>query len=158
MTKRERLEQALAKLKALAQLVNATAPTVDTSVPMEPLLDEAITGLRRVLTDKEVDRRQTLHDALEHLEQLAQVLRNTAGRVDPLVEMETTLQDAVADIRRVMRIKVYPEPTEEPPDFETLMEWMWEDGGCEATDGCWIEPDGVCPHGHPSWLLRLGLI
>ena len=46
----------------------------------------------------------------------------------------------------------------EPPDIETLMQWMEEDGGCEATDSCWVEPDGVCPHGHKSWLLELGLI
>lgn len=52
----------------------------------------------------------------------------------------------------------WPEPTEDEPDLETLEEWMNEDGGCEATDGCWVEPDGVCSHGHPSWLLRLGLI
>jgi hypothetical protein len=43
------------------------------------------------------------------------------------------------------------------PDLETLMEWEAE-GGCEAVDGCWVEPDGVCPHGSPSWLLVLGLI
>lgn len=45
----------------------------------------------------------------------------------------------------------------EPPDLETLMAWEAE-GGCEATDGCWVEPDGTCPHGHRSWLLELGLI
>lgn len=45
----------------------------------------------------------------------------------------------------------------EPPDLETLMEWEAE-GGCEATDGCWVEADGTCPHGHRSWLLELGLI
>ena len=27
------------------------------------------------------------------------------------------------------------------PDMETLMEWEAE-GGCEATDGCWVELDG----------------
>ena len=52
----------------------------------------------------------------------------------------------------------WPKPTAREPSLETLEQWMWEDGGCEATDGCWIEPDGVCQHGHPSWLLRLGLI
>ena len=51
----------------------------------------------------------------------------------------------------------WPAPTTEQPSLETIEEWMWEDGGCEATDGCWLEVDGVCPHGHPSWLLRLGL-
>jgi hypothetical protein len=52
----------------------------------------------------------------------------------------------------------WPEPTTDTPDLETIEEWMWEDYGCEATDGCWVEVDGRCPHGHPSWLLRLGLV
>lgn len=43
------------------------------------------------------------------------------------------------------------------PDIETLEEWE-SDGGCEATDGCWVEPDGRCEHGHQSWLLRMGFI
>jgi hypothetical protein len=48
-------------------------------------------------------------------------------------------------------------PEQEPPDIETLMAWEAE-GGCEATDGCWVEPDGCCSHGNQSWLLELGLI
>ena len=47
----------------------------------------------------------------------------------------------------------------EPPDLDTLMAWE-NDGGCEAAcpHQCWVEPDGRCSHGHPSWLLKLGLI
>lgn len=45
----------------------------------------------------------------------------------------------------------------EPPELETLMAWM-DEGGCEAPDGCWVEPDGTCPHGKQSWLLILNLI
>jgi hypothetical protein len=45
----------------------------------------------------------------------------------------------------------------ERPSLEQLREWMSE-GGCEAQDGCWVEPDGTCPHGIQSWLLVLGLI
>ena len=52
---------------------------------------------------------------------------------------------------------VYPEPITEEPDVDQLIEWE-SDGGCEATDGCWVEPDGVCSHGHPSWLIQLGMI
>ena len=46
-----------------------------------------------------------------------------------------------------------------PPNVETLIEWEAE-GGCEAacSHHCWTEPDGVCAHGNPSWLLKLGLI
>ena len=47
----------------------------------------------------------------------------------------------------------------EVPDVETLIAWEAE-GGCEAAcpHHCWVEPDGTCPHGNPSWLLKLGLI
>lgn len=43
------------------------------------------------------------------------------------------------------------------PELEEIEDWSSE-GGCEATDGCWVEPDGICPHGHRSWMLVLGLI
>lgn len=43
------------------------------------------------------------------------------------------------------------------PCDSTLMEWA-NDGGCEAVDGCWTEPDGECEHGKPSWLMALGMI
>lgn len=49
------------------------------------------------------------------------------------------------------------EPTVDQPSLADLMEWD-ERGGCEATDGCWVEPDGGCEHGHVSWLVYLGLI
>ena len=51
-------------------------------------------------------------------------------------------------------------PRLEPPDLDTLMRWMHDDGGCEAACPyrCWTEPDGHCPHGKPSWLLVMGLI
>ena len=51
------------------------------------------------------------------------------------------------------------EPTLDPPSIETLIQWEAE-GGCEAAcpHGCWVEPDGHCSHGNPSWLLKLGLI
>jgi hypothetical protein len=44
------------------------------------------------------------------------------------------------------------------PSPEELLRQLQEDGGGEATDGCWVEPDGHCNHGTPSWLLALCLI
>jgi hypothetical protein len=44
------------------------------------------------------------------------------------------------------------------PSLEELQRQVEEDGGCEATDDCFVEPDGTCDHGQPSWLLALGLI
>ena len=43
------------------------------------------------------------------------------------------------------------------PSVKTLEKWESE-GYCKATDGCKVEPDGVCPHGCKSWLLELGLV
>lgn len=42
---------------------------------------------------------------------------------------------------------------------ELLQEW-YDAGGCEAAcpNGCWVEPDGTCEHGEPSWFLLLGMI
>jgi hypothetical protein len=51
----------------------------------------------------------------------------------------------------------YPSPTEPEPTMDVLEGWML-DGTAEATDGCTVEPDGTCEHGHPSWLRYLGLM
>ena len=50
----------------------------------------------------------------------------------------------------------WPDPTVEEPELADLEGWEAE-GGCEATDGCWVSVEGVCRHGHPSWQLWLGL-
>lgn len=47
--------------------------------------------------------------------------------------------------------------TMKKPSLKQVKEWAWE-GYCLATDGCRVEPDGVCVHGAESWLLKLGLI
>ncbi len=46
----------------------------------------------------------------------------------------------------------------QPPDVQDLWDWVDEYGQCTATDGCWCAPEGTCEHGHPSWLVVLGLI
>ena len=43
------------------------------------------------------------------------------------------------------------------PSIATMTRWSM-DGVAKATDGCRVEPDGVCPHGKQSWLLVLGYI
>jgi len=48
-------------------------------------------------------------------------------------------------------------PTMKQPTQDELEE-MLINGICLATDGCTVEPDGVCPHGCESWLIKLGLI
>lgn len=51
----------------------------------------------------------------------------------------------------------YEPPRTKEPSIEQLMLWDHE-GGCETTCGCWVESDGYCEHGNPSWLLVLGMI
>lgn len=45
------------------------------------------------------------------------------------------------------------------PDMETIEDWFM-DSGCEAAcvHGCWVEHDGYCEHGKPSWFIKMGLI
>ena len=43
------------------------------------------------------------------------------------------------------------------PSIKTLEKWEY-DGGCRSIDGCWVEPDGICPHGYKSWFIELGYI
>jgi len=66
-------------------------------------------------------------------------------------EPSKVLQTKKTEARPASRLKA--------PDVETLIGWE-ADGGCEAAcpEHCWVEPDGTCEHGHPSWLLKLGLI
>jgi len=52
-----------------------------------------------------------------------------------------------------------PAPAKRPkaPSIATMTKWM-DTGIAKATDGCKVEPDGICKHGKRSWLLILGLI
>jgi len=43
------------------------------------------------------------------------------------------------------------------PTMKTLEKYSM-DGIAKATDGCKVEPDGECIHGHKSWLLVIGVI
>lgn len=43
------------------------------------------------------------------------------------------------------------------PTIDQLNDWM-DQGYMEATDGCVVDPDGVCEHGCESWLIVEGLI
>ena len=38
---------------------------------------------------------------------------------------------------------------------KTIQEWIYN-GICPAKDGCLVELDGYCPHGHPSLLIEIG--
>ena len=99
------------------------------------------------------------HDGLclddeEERQRLASIL---ASALIAAAKDDAELEDLLQKVNPEQKRSHWPEPTIERPDLETLEEWDL-DGGCEATDGCWVEPDGVCEHGHPSWLLRLGYI
>ncbi len=48
----------------------------------------------------------------------------------------------------------------DPARLEQMMEdaLFGDSWGLEVVDGCMVEPDGKCPHGHKSPLRVLGLI
>jgi hypothetical protein len=57
----------------------------------------------------------------------------------------------------------YPEPTIAAPSEDELADQleasvMDTQTHFETSDGCEVEPDGTCQHGHPTWLRRAGLI
>lgn len=94
---------------------------------------------------------------LDKLQRALALMRTSPPPPDMPMEVELLLHETIKQLRGRLDVHQWPEPETEQPDLETLEEWMEEDGGCEATDGCWVEMDATCPHGHPSWLLRLGL-
>lgn len=123
--------------------LEAPGPTPHETRRLEALLLIALEENNGFCLDDEKERRQ-----------LAAILASAliaAGRE----EAESEASSVVA--RQETKKSRWPKPTTERPDLETLEEWH-SDSGCEATDGCWVEPDGICEHGHPSWLLRLGMI
>lgn len=52
----------------------------------------------------------------------------------------------------------HPQPTINEPDFIEVFQQEHEQGTVPATDGCRVEPDGKCEHGHVSWLVYWGVI
>ena len=105
----------------------------------------------------DVTLRETLQDVLTKLEQIQPLLQTTPPTEERTLPAEMLLDATIEDIRKALGITKWPDPTVDPPDMETLQEWFF-DSICEATDGCIVEHDGRCPHNHPSWFLRLGLI
>ena len=44
------------------------------------------------------------------------------------------------------------------PSEDELEDWVFDRENAQATDGCDVESDGICEHGHQSWMLNMGLI
>uniref|UniRef100_A0A6M3LE62 Uncharacterized protein n=1 Tax=viral metagenome TaxID=1070528 RepID=A0A6M3LE62_9ZZZZ len=65
------------------------------------------------------------------------------------LKAEVTLDQYRAKYPNAIKVRV--------PCMKKLEEWS-SDCGCEAIDGCWVEPDGECDHGYQSWLMELGYI
>ena len=53
---------------------------------------------------------------------------------------------------------LWPEPKVSEPSDTELELMLIDELPIEATDGCIVEMDGVCPHGYPSWMLYMGLV
>jgi len=73
--------------------------------------------------------------------------------------MERGLRELKPDITLADYRAKYPTAIEikKVPTLATLKRWD-NDGMCKTPDGCKVEPDGMCEHGYPSWLLIMGWI
>ena len=71
-------------------------------------------------------------------------------------EIARRVADQHADRRRRLA-EQWPTPTTDRPSDDQIERWVY-DSVVDATDGCRVEADGRCPHGHPSWLLAVGLV
>jgi hypothetical protein len=99
-----------------------------------------------------------LDDVEQGIVQLRDELHKNPPGNGSAKQVELALLGALDNMQLAKQAWDWPKPTTEAPNQETLEEWLFGDGACEATDSCIVEPDGVCPHGHPSWLRKLGLI
>lgn len=47
-----------------------------------------------------------------------------------------------------------------PEEVANLLREWEDEGGCPAacSEECWVEVDGMCEHGRPSWLIVLGFL
>ncbi len=104
--------------------------------------------------------RQRLHSQWQQLETRIRTLEDERTPDLTVLRAAGELAQVVIRLDNLLiqiQTHLWPVPTTPEPRVETLEAWLWE-GYCEATDGCRVEPDAKCEHGHPSWLLRLGLI
>jgi hypothetical protein len=63
-------------------------------------------------------------------------------------------QREVGDELRRAGASLWPKPT----THHAISDVAMGQGRYEATDGCRVEEDGVCPHGYPSWMLYYQMI
>jgi hypothetical protein len=47
---------------------------------------------------------------------------------------------------------------EQAPSIKELEQVLLDAENATTPDGCEVEPDGTCPHGHKSWLVLWGMI
>jgi chromosome segregation ATPase len=82
-----------------------------------------------------------------------------ANKMAHLKSVQDRIKRMEAAIHKGISESTLSEAAKKPgqPSIQTMYKWM-EDGVAKATDGCRVEPDGVCKHGAKSWLLELGLI
>ena len=90
---------------------------------------------------------------------LVQAVDSFHNKVTQFESLEDFLEFTNAEtLRKINNLpEGKPTPTTSQPSTEEMMRWDF-DGIAQATDGCNVEPDGVCEHGHKSWLLYKGLI
>lgn len=118
----------------------------------KPLYQYLVRGralARRVMPDGTVEVCNTL---------LPKRVWSVGGHLDPVSPDHH--REKLNNINKKRRAEGLPDRilfNKMPPTIKTLERYAY-DGVAKATDGCRVEPDGTCPHGHDSWLLWCGYI
>jgi hypothetical protein len=83
--------------------------------------------------------------------------RDNGGKLGTGLGQQYEFQQGIRWAKMVPASEAKPRTSKKPPSMRTLEKWSM-DGVAKATDGCRVEPDGTCPHGAQSWLLKMGLV
>ena len=123
-----------------------------------------VPGLRAVAAPR-LERRPALEPQAPAVVASAPAVLERASRSPRATAGSATLPPRAAPVRRTPAAvsRPAPAPTGERPEAEKLALWARQvrDGQRTfslATDGCRVTWDRRCKHGHPSWLVHLGLL
>jgi hypothetical protein len=102
--------------------------------------------------------RQRCREKISALDTLLMLLGDHSVDETTLAKANAILVEAIKKLEGILESNAWPEPTIEPPSMQEVQSWIDHDGSCQTSDGCHAEPDGVCAHRHPSWLVRWAMI
>ena len=112
-----------------------------------------------MMSERSDEERAFLKENLGKLNRAYLLLHQESPAPDMPLQVGNLLHEVISEWVNALSDDWYSSEVKslDAPELATLMQWL-DEGVCEATDGCLVQPDGRCEYGDPSWLLELGLI